>query len=67
MGICCQLASLLAAVVASFFVRSTAASHVLAAGLVASRFGLWTFDLCVSQLLQERIATLELGGPCSQY
>ncbi|BDA48594.1 Solute carrier family 40 member 1 [Coccomyxa sp. Obi] len=61
LGICCQLGSLLAAVVGSGRVWSAAATHVLAAGLVASRFGLWTFDLCVSQLLQERVATLELG------
>lgn len=61
MGIFCQLASLLAALIVSVCVRSAAATHVLAVGLVASRFGLWTFDLCVSQLLQERVATLELG------
>ncbi len=35
--------------------------HVLLAGLVASRFGLWLFDLSVCQMLQEWVATEELG------
>ena len=53
-------------VAVSASVQSAAATHVLAAGLVASRFGLWTFDLCVSQLLQECVASQELGLPNHQ-
>ena len=40
---------------------SAVLTHLLAAGLVASRFGLWTFDLAVSQMLQERVADREMG------
>ena len=36
--------------------------RVLAAGLVASRFGLWLFDLAVNQLIQEGAAQDELGA-----
>lgn len=35
--------------------------HALAWGLVASRFGLWAFDLAVSQMLQERVPSEQLG------
>lgn len=36
-------------------------THVLLGGLVASRFGLWLFDLAVSQMLQEWVTPEELG------
>ena len=36
-------------------------SHVLLGGLVASRFGLWLFDLSVSQMLQEWIPDEDIG------
>jgi hypothetical protein len=35
--------------------------YVLLAGLVASRFGLWLFDLVVTQLQQELVLKTELG------
>ena len=35
--------------------------HVLLAGLITSRFGLWLFDLSVCQMLQEWVAVEELG------
>lgn len=35
--------------------------YVLLSGLVASRFGLWLFDLAVSQLQQELVPDNELG------
>lgn len=35
--------------------------YVLLSGLVASRFGLWLFDLAVTQLQQELVADTELG------
>jgi iron-regulated transporter 1 len=35
--------------------------YVLLTGLVASRFGLWLFDLAVSQLQQELVPDSELG------
>lgn len=36
-------------------------SHTLLMGLVASRFGLWLFDLSVSQMLQEWIPADDIG------
>ena len=38
------------------------AMHVLVSGVAASRWGLWTFDLAVSQLLQERVPDSELSA-----
>jgi iron-regulated transporter 1 len=35
--------------------------YVLLSGLVASRFGLWLFDLAVTQLQQELVPETELG------
>ncbi len=35
--------------------------HVLTVGLVASRFGLWLFDLTINQMLQERVAKEAIG------
>ncbi len=37
--------------------------YVLLSGLVASRFGLWLFDLAVTQLQQELVPDTELGEP----
>lgn len=42
-------------------IPESSTTHVLLGGLVASRFGLWLFDLAVSQMLQEWIDTEELG------
>lgn len=67
-GVWSQLACLTAAVapaalaVAGVHVADPVLTHVLVGGLVASRFGLWLFDLCVSQLLQELVRTDELGA-----
>lgn len=64
LGIGCQLACLAACIVPITAVTGGAAAltHVLAAGLAASRAGLWTFDLAVSQMLQERVAHREMGA-----
>lgn len=35
--------------------------YSLLAGVVVSRFGLWTFDLAVGQLKQEWVDEMELG------
>ena len=35
--------------------------HILTVGLVASRFGLWLFDLTINQMLQERVAKEAIG------
>lgn len=40
---------------------ASALLHVLLAGLAASRFGLWLFDLVVSQLQQELVESHQLG------
>ncbi|CAL8460950.1 g481 [Coccomyxa elongata] len=60
-GLVCQWASLVVTLVLSSVLMHPAGSHVLAAGLVASRFGLWAFDLAVSQMLQERVPLEQLG------
>jgi len=36
-------------------------SHILLGGLVASRFGLWLFDLAVSQMLQDWVPAEDIG------
>lgn len=47
-------------------IPQSSTSHVLLVGLIASRFGLWLFDLAVSQMLQEWIPEDELGRlPCA--
>jgi len=66
-----QLACLLVAIIPAVVTRVGAArpaaaplgARVLAAGLAASRAGLWLFDLAVSQMLQERVPLQELGAP----
>ena len=67
LGISTQLTCLVVAVspallsLAGTRVAPASATHILVGGLVASRFGLWTFDLCVTQLLQEWVLTQALG------
>lgn len=63
MGLGCQWAFLLVTLIVSSALGQPAGMHVLAAGLVASRFGLWSFDLAVSQMLQERVPNEQLGMP----
>jgi len=36
-------------------------SHILLGGVVASRFGLWLFDLAVSQMLQDWVPAEDIG------
>ncbi|KAK9813728.1 hypothetical protein WJX73_005513 [Symbiochloris irregularis] len=67
LGIVSQLVCLVVAVVpaalghASARLDTVAATYLLACGLALSRFGLWTFDLAVSQRLQADVASNELG------
>ena len=67
LGICAQLTCLVVAVSPALLslggtrVAPTSTTHILVGGLVASRFGLWTFDLCVTQMLQEWVSNQELG------
>ena len=69
LGVLAQLACLMVAVgpatlgLAGRRIAPAVATHVLVAGLVASRFGLWTFDLCVTQMLQQWVPAPELGEP----
>lgn len=42
-------------------------SNILLTGLVASRFGLWLFDLSVSQMLQEWIPAADIGELHDDY
>lgn len=42
-------------------IPESSTTHVLLGGLVASRFGLWLFDLAISQMLQEWVDQDELG------
>ena len=67
LGIIQQLLSLLVAVTPALWDRFVSRltddiiTYSLVCGLAASRFGLWTFDLAVSQRLQTDIAEHELG------
>ena len=67
LGIYTQLTCLVVAVSPALLslvgtrVAPTSTTHILVGGLVASRFGLWTFDLCVTQMLQEWVSNQELG------
>ena len=67
LGIYTQLTCLVVAVSPALLslvgtrVAPASTTHILVGGLVASRFGLWTFDLCVTQLLQEWVLNEELG------
>ena len=66
-GLGCQWAFLLVTLIVSSILGQPGGAHVLAAGLVASRFGLWSFDLAVSQMLQERVPNELLGMPSCAY
>ena len=67
MGIWWQATSLIIAVVPVWLTQlgarlpASTTYHVLLAGLVASRFGLWLFDLSVSQMLQEWVPAEDVG------
>ena len=56
-----QWGSLALALILSSALAQPAGMHALAGGLVASRFGLWAFDLAASQMLQERVPSEQLG------
>ena len=56
-----QWGSLALTLIMSSALAQPAGMHALAVGLVASRFGLWAFDLAVSQMLQERVPNEQLG------
>ena len=68
MGIWLQTGALWAGVAPSLALAAgwpvpvAVATYVLVGGLVVSRIGLWTFDLAVAQLLQERVPDDELGA-----
>ena len=62
-GIGCQWAFLALTLILASTLGQPAGVHVLAAGLVVSRFGLWAFDLAVSQMLQEKVSNEQLGAP----
>ena len=36
-------------------------ARLLLAGVVLSRWGLWSFDLAVTQMMQERVVSSQLG------
>ncbi len=67
LGIWWQATSLVIAVVPVWLTQlgarlpASTTSHVLLGGLVASRFGLWLFDLSVSQMLQEWVPAEDIG------
>ncbi len=63
MGLLCQWGPLVITLVISSVLAQPAGGHVLSAGLMSSRFGLWTFDLAVGQMLQERVPNEQLGEP----
>ena len=70
-GIWAQLCCLVGAVLPAFtpagwpFHAGRGHARLLLAGLVLSRWGLWTFDLAVTQMLQERVASSQLGQASS--
>ena len=67
-GIWAQLGCLAVAVVPTFLPIAWAwhagvwHARLLLAGVVLSRWGLWTFDLAITQMLQERVASSQLGA-----
>lgn len=68
LGISWQLSCLLCGVLPTMLhqlhvlqMSGTGLLYVLLAGVVASRVGLWLFDLTISQLQQESVAKHELG------
>lgn len=69
-GILLQVLALTVAVLPAALGRITSlptsddvVTHALVGGIIVSRFGLWLFDLCVSQIMQEAIPAHELGVP----
>lgn len=66
-GIWAQLAVLLLTVMPAFgpanWLLHAGLGHarLLLAGVVLSRWGLWSFDLAVTQMMQERVASSQLG------
>ena len=68
LGIWWQLLSLAVAIAPAWLARagvwtasSWTISYALVGGLVLSRLGLWNFDLCIGQMLQEQVPNKELG------
>ena len=67
MGVWWQAAALVLAVAPVWLTQlgarlpESTTSNILLMGLVASRFGLWLFDLSVSQMLQEWIPAEDIG------
>ncbi|KAK9817604.1 hypothetical protein WJX74_011025 [Apatococcus lobatus] len=67
-GVWAQLAVLFVTVMPAFGPASwplhagLGRARLLLAGLVLSRWGLWSFDLAVTQMMQERIACSQLGA-----
>ena len=68
LGIWWQLMSLAVAIAPAWLAKagvwtasSSTISYALVSGLVSSRLGLWLFDLCVGQMLQEQVPNKELG------
>ena len=63
LGVWGQLLCLTLAVLPALLegVSNSVVTHLLVTGLVLSRIGLWLFDLCVNQLIQEGVHPNELG------
>ena len=58
----CLAFAILPAILSSYTALPDAlVTHFLVGGLVLSRLGLWLFDLCVNQLLQEEVSPNQLG------
>ena len=58
----CLATAILPAILSSYMeVSNAVVTHFLVGGLVLSRLGLWLFDLCVNQLLQEEVPSHQLG------
>ena len=67
LGVWWRAISLVLAVASVWFAQlgahllASTTSHILLGGLVASRFGLWLFDLAVSQMLQDWVPAEDIG------
>jgi Ferroportin1 (FPN1) len=67
-GILLQVASLWASITPALLddwgwrFSAEAVTYAVVLGLVASRFGLWLFDLAVNQMLQEWVADADMGA-----
>lgn len=66
-GMSFQICSLIVAVAPALYDKllqplpASVVTYTLVSGLAASRFGLWTFDLTVTQRLQSDVTPSELG------